>query len=250
MPADLREFLTDSGWTGEVERLSEKVTRAAESLLFVLEAVLRPTVDTSTIRFVARFLELGDFAPRVSNPAPEIDQAVAERIRQLEALDGLVVYYFRRLLGEHKPADLPSAPSADMIRAVVQDLVEYADIVGSSAGFGRELLRLIDDLRTSVTQSFMLRGGIYPYECACCCLYVEPIGRDEDSILHQLGGQLNRSFQNWVPETAFKGGSSSRLTSSSSFDPTFAMDPQNRVFRPGSGQTRKPGSHRDGRSHR
>jgi hypothetical protein len=66
-------------------------------------------------------------------------------------------------------------------------------------------------------------------------------------------GRLDRFFFGWLPEldpTRFRSGpSTTRLKSTSPLDKLLTMDNDFRVSRPGSGTTRKPGSHRDNRGH-
>ena len=243
MPADLELCLRLDQWDQDFLKLSNELQNVGQRVEEVCSDLGDALVARHRLTALAHFLGVQSVDYRGEN---SIQQG---QMPDLAKCDSLTRFVIRHVFQEGQIMALPAAPSASLLRRAMGQTLGQIDWPQEAASVLLDLRKCLRYMQTLITDAITLKRNVVPVDCVCCFLLIEPIGILERPKALLWESALGRALQGWLGNRIV-GGEYTSNDPMTPFDPAFSMDPEFRVFRPGSGQTHKPGSHRDGRGHR
>jgi hypothetical protein len=281
LPQDLIALINNSDWESSISTITQSIKSCGDALSqFLAEPGANENENLG--RAAARFLGFRMLPLPTSDSQATITPAIQElSIGAIAILDGTRIRTTTELLccrclirhsfNSELTIQLPTSPTYELIRPCMRCYLKAINWQKLGALINGELVQILGDLRAVSTRAFQLGRGHHVWVAAA---YFLGIWYSLDSQIQHRNNDMwarlsppkseanpasdaslfNRFEESWLPELvkyrSIADHKTRESTGSPQFDPSYAMDPEFRVKTPGSGQTRKDGSHRENRGHK
>lgn len=248
LPIDLLGLLQHPSWEPEIEQFTVQCSQAGKSVMLLTRA------KGDMWRHAAAFLNAPGIADlqvlQMPDTATADEHPAHQLLYQLQRNDSLAAQVVQAVFQLNVQLDLPDSPSECLVRQHILDVTRGIDWDEECAELRQQVLDVLKNLRLSCDKSTQLKRVRGPAWYAAAAFLLVWYRRERRAVGVDSPQSLQWFLDRWLSNPGDGAVEPDPVPPSTMpFNPAFSMPADYRVYTPGSGQTRAPGSRRNNRGH-